>query len=127
MTTLLQVASANSNLQGPGAHRPGPKYWDATVGPMGPFRILILKRVRISGIAIYQELRSSHAITEGPCAYLVLNSAGGPGTTSWYLDLTQLVRDLVRLKLYAVLRRYQEEVFYIYIYIYMLLRGAVHL
>ncbi len=33
----------------------------------------------------------------------------------WYLDFTQLMRDLVRLHCYAVLRQYQEEV-YIYIY-----------
>ena len=44
----------------------------------------------------------------------------------WYSELTQLMRDLVRLQCYAVLRWYQEEVYYIkqtkqslYIYIYI--------
>ena len=31
----------------------------------------------------------------------------------WYSELTQLMRDLVRLQCYAVLRWYQEEVYYI--------------
>ncbi len=71
---------------------------------------MILKRVLYSGIAISLELRSSRAITGGPCADLVWTLCVGGGIASVYLDFTQLVRDLVRLKCYAGLGTYQEEV-----------------
>ncbi len=71
--------------------------------------MLNLKRVLILGAAIFQELRSSHAITHGPCAYLVAHCCGDCAPAYVYLDFTQLVRDLVRLQCYAVLGTYQEE------------------
>ena len=60
--------------------------------------MLSLEHILFSGIAIYQELQSSHAINEGPCAYLVGHLCRCIGIASVYFELTQLVRALVRLQ-----------------------------
>ena len=80
------------------------------MGPQGPSFDFDFKAYNLSRIAIYPALRSCHTITEGPCAYMMLHFCRGSGIAGVYLDLTQLVRDLVRLHGYAGVDTYQEEV-----------------
>ncbi len=58
---------------------------------------MFLEHVLLPGNALYQLLQSSHAITEEPCAYLVAAPLLACVVANVYLDLMQLVRDLVRL------------------------------
>ena len=77
----------------------------------GHLEILNFKHVVFSGNALYQELRSSHAITDEPCVDLVRPFWDTRCDAIWNLEFPQLVRDLVRLRLYAVPQWYQEEVY----------------
>ena len=59
------------------------------------FLHLILEHTLVTLNALYQVLQSSHAINEGPCAYLAGHSRMWLVLWDVYLDFPQLLKDLV--------------------------------
>ncbi len=84
------------------------KYNQGGPGPPLDFEFKACSLIGKCVISTTAELSRYHWETLcGPCAPLVR----GLWNRKWYLEFTQLMRDLVRLQCFVVLRWYQEEVY----------------